>query len=132
MTGRLHQLVMDLDGGSHWVEWVAPADAQAGAAPAAGPQRVAMTPPLAAMGPREFEPVPGPFGRPHPLGDDARIVAVALPDGELSRGLVTLQLGPDGSTEPAVIRVSDPDGRHPVDVEVEALADAVRVVDVGR
>jgi prepilin-type N-terminal cleavage/methylation domain-containing protein len=138
MTARPHELVLDLDRGLHWVEWAPPPPPESEAVAArederaAGSRRIDMTPPPAASGELAFEPVPGAFGRAHALGDDAALVSVAFPDVGFQSGQVTIAFGPDGAADPAVVSLSDPDGAHPFAVEIEALADAVRVVDVGR
>ena len=138
MTARPHQLVLDLERGMHWVEWAPPPPPESRAIAAReeerarGSRRVDLTPPPAASGELVFEPVPGAFGRPHPLGDDAVLAAVTFTDVRYERGVVTLAIDPDGATDAAVLSLSGPDGAHPFDVEVEALADAVRVVDASR
>jgi len=138
MTARPHRVVLDLDRGQHWVEWAPPPlpETEALAAReqerAAGSRKVDMTPPPAASGELAFEPVPGTFGRPHALGDDAVIVAAAFTDTTFDGGLVAIELGPDGAADPVVVSLADPTGVHVFEVEVEALADAVQVVDARR
>jgi len=136
MTGRTHRVLLDLDGSRYAVEWQAPVDPEALAAEqppaAAGSRRVAMEPPPEVFGPAEFVPVPGPFGRPAPLGDDVVFFDVVFPDTIVNTGVVELRLGPDGATDPALVTIADVDDRWRVEVEVQALADAVRVADVPR
>ncbi|HEY8493129.1 MAG TPA: type II secretion system protein [Myxococcota bacterium] len=138
MTARPHQLVLDLERGLHWVEWAPPPAPETEALAAreqeraAGSRRVDLTPPPAASGELVFEPVPGAFGRAHKIDDDAVLAAVTFSDARFERGVVTLAIEPDGAADPAVLSLSDPSGAHPFDVEVEALADAVRVVDASR
>jgi prepilin-type N-terminal cleavage/methylation domain-containing protein len=138
MTARPHQIVMDLDRGQHWVEWAPPPAPETEAVAArederaAGSRQVDMTPPPAASGELVFEPVPGAFGRAHLLGDDAVFVAAAFPDTTFDSGLVTLELGADGAADPAIVSLADESGVHRFDVEVQALADTVWVVDASR
>lgn len=138
MTARPHQVVLDLDGGRHWVEWAPPplAESEALAARqqerAAGSRQVDMTPPPAASGELVYQPVPDAFGRPHALGQDAVFVAAAFADTSFDGGLVALELGPDGSADPVIVSLADPSGTYLFEVEVEALADAVQVVDARR
>jgi prepilin-type N-terminal cleavage/methylation domain-containing protein len=135
MTARPHEVVMDLDRGLHWVEWAPPpppeTEAVAAAADerAAGSRRVDMTPPPAASGELAFEPVPGAFGRAHVLGEDVVFVAAAFPDTTFDNGIVTIALDPDGAADPAIVSLADPAGAHVFDVEIQALADSVRVFD---
>jgi general secretion pathway protein H len=134
MTGRVHELVLDLDAGRHRVEWAAPPEEDAVAAPAAVPAGgrtpVATAPPATALD--ELVPVPGAFGRGHAMAAETALRVVAFVDGEAREGLVVLRFGPDGSADPATIRVGDREGRHQLDVEVEELADGVRIVDAAR
>ena len=138
MTARPHHVVLDLDAGRHWVEWSPPAApaveaaAAAQAERAAGSRRIDMTPPPAASDALPFEPVPGPLGRPHGFGDDVVFGEVRFPDGALDRGVVTVELGPDGAADPAVVSLSSVDGADVYEVELQALADAVLVFDASR
>ncbi|HSJ96328.1 MAG TPA: hypothetical protein VLC53_04610, partial [Myxococcota bacterium] len=75
---------------------------------------------------------PGAFGRVHSLGDEAVLVAVAFPDATFDAGVVTLELGPDGAADPAVVSLTDPAGEHGLEVEVQTLADAVQIFHAGR
>lgn len=132
LTGRAHEVVLDLDARRHWVEWAAPPDADeaAAGAPDGGPggaAPVAMTPPAEAL--EELVPVPGAFGRAHAMDGETALLGVGLLEGSVSEGLVALRFGPDGSADPATIRVGDLDRRHMLDVEVQALADGVRILD---
>jgi prepilin-type N-terminal cleavage/methylation domain-containing protein len=135
MTARPHHVVMDLDAGRHWVEWTPPPAATIEAVAAvqqeraAGSRRIDMTPPPAASDALPFEPVPGHLGRPHGLGDDVVFGSVRFPDGALDRGVVTIELGPDGVADPAVVSLSSTDGADVYEVELQALADAVMVFD---
>lgn len=139
MTARPHHVVMDLDHGQHWVEWAplpAPESEAVAAAAAerpAGSRQVDMTPPPAASGELVFRPIDGRFGRPHVLPDGVVFASVAFPDSTLDNGVVTIELGPDGAADPpAVVSLSDPEGSAVYAVELEPLADAVRVVDARR
>jgi hypothetical protein len=138
MTARPHEVLLDVDGGRWWVEWAPPAapavEAAAAAedARAAGSRKVDMTPPADASGLIEYQPVPGAFGRVHALDEGVRLAAVAFVDTTLDGGVVSLAIGADGVGDPAVVSLTDDEGGHPYRVEVEALADAVRVVDASR
>jgi prepilin-type N-terminal cleavage/methylation domain-containing protein len=132
MTGREHRVVMDLEGGRHRVVWAAPPPPPEPVDPDAPRAPIALVPPAEASGRVEFEPVPGPTGRDHVLDGDVVFVDVRGPEGAIDTGEVILRLGPDGRADPAVIAFADPDGRYFFEVEVEALADAVRVVDAAR
>jgi len=133
MTGHVHRLVVDLDRGRHWIEWVPPrppdTEAAAAAAETGGRRahKIAMTPPD--TGADHFEPVPGAFGRDHELDAATRILQVRLPGDVIERGVVVLALTPDGAADPALIRVGGADGEILYDVRVEPLADAAEVSD---
>ena len=132
MTGRVHRVVMDLDRGQHWIEWVPPPEPDAAATEQAprGERRarkIAMTPPDTRAD--HFVPVPGALGRDHQMDAATRILEVRLPGDAIDRGVVVLALTPDGAADPALIRVGSIDGEPLYDVRVEALADAAEVSD---
>lgn len=135
MTARPHELVIDVGRGLHWVEWAPPPPPETEAVAAraeeraAGSRKVDMTPPAAASGELVFEPVPGAFGRAHALGEDVVFVAAAFPDTTFDSGLVTIAFDPDGAADPVIVSLAEPGGAHRFEVEVQALADAVVVVD---
>ena len=138
MTARPHHVVLDLDAGRHWVEWSPPAAPVVEATTAArderaaGSRQVDLTPPPAASDALPFEPVPGHLGRPHGFGDDVVFGTIRFPDGALERGVVTVELGPDGAADPAVVSLSSVDGAAVYEVELQALADSVLVFDASR
>ncbi|MCL4684671.1 type II secretion system GspH family protein [Myxococcota bacterium] len=138
MTARPHHVVLDLEAGRHWVEWAPPPPTVSEATAAAhderapGSRQVDMTPPSALDTGPSFEPVPGALGRPRGLGDDVVFGAVRFPDGTLDRGVVTLTLGADGVADPAVVSLVAAEGGTLYEIEVQALADAVLVVDASR
>lgn len=127
MTGRMHVVVVDVDTGSHWVEWAAPPEPKP-AAPANAERTLDFVPPAMETG--ERAPVPGEFGRPHVADDRVVIAGVEVGNGLAERGEVELRIDGDGATEPAAIVLTDEDGGHAVRVEIEPLADLVQVVDV--
>jgi type II secretion system protein H len=134
-SGRVHRVWIDLDGRRHGVEWEAPLDAEAEPEPAprpGEPRRIALVPPPEASGASELVPVPGPFGREHRLADEVRFADVRFPGAVLDHGEVYLLFGPDGSAEPALLALTDAEGSHLVEVEVEALADPVRISELER
>ena len=133
MTGRNHRVVMDLDHASYWVEWTPPPERAParGAAPEAGIERkIEMTPPETAED--RYVPVPGAFGRAHTMDDATLLLEVQLPGNRLDRGVVVLGLTPDGTADPARIRVGSSERQPLFDVDVLALADAVGVTDAKR
>jgi prepilin-type N-terminal cleavage/methylation domain-containing protein len=135
MTGREHRVVMDLARASYWVEWTPPPEPAPRAAPrglkpeGGSERRIDLTPPDS--GKDHFVPVPGTFSRAYVMAD-SRLLEVDLPDSRLERGLVALVVTPDGTADPARIRVGGPEGKPLFDVEVLALADAVEVRDAKR
>jgi prepilin-type N-terminal cleavage/methylation domain-containing protein len=152
MTGRTHQVVIEVDRGQHWVEWAAPPHREEGDSlvvdasnfdalwnapepdPASGhtgpdgEQKLELVPPP--LETEAFVPIPGELGRVHTAGDKVAILGVEISGGLAERGRVELRITPDGAADPTSILVGDADGSHPVRVEVEPLADAVRVFDV--
>jgi type II secretion system protein H len=132
MTGRMHQVVIEVDRGQHWVEWAAPHDpeSEAPAADAAAPgeQKLDLVPPP--LETEEFVPIPGELGRVHTASDQVAILGVELDGGVADQGRVELRISPDGAADPATILIGDADGKNAVRIEVEPLADAVRVSNV--
>ena len=132
MTGRTHQVVIEVERGQHWVEWAAPPDPEIATVSAdaevPGEKKLDLVPPP--LETEEFVPIPGELGRVHTASDKVAILGVELDGGFADRGRIELRITPDGVAEPASIQVGDADGSNAVRVEVEPLADAVRVVDV--
>jgi type II secretion system protein H len=131
-TRAPHRLLLDVPGGVWRVEWSV-SEARAQGLPETetapldlrGDAPVSLVPP----GDRElrFHPVPNQFGRDSALEGDVFFEGVETPEGWLESGEVSVEFDVDGTTEPAVIRLADADGRA-LRVEVLPLADAVRVV----
>ncbi len=131
MTGRAHQLVLNLDAHAYTVEWAQPAPEEA---PAPTAEESEFTqPPIDMLAPaaaaEEFVPAPGGFGRGHALPEGVWLLEVELPRELVAEGAVTLRLTPDGTAEPATIFVSDPDREQVLGIEVRPLADAVVIFD---
>jgi len=132
MTGRTHQVVIEIERGEHWVEWAAPLEPESAAtgagegAPGGERQLTLVPPPLDV---NEFVPIPGELGRVHRVDDKTAILGVEVSGGLADHGRVELRITPDGVADPASIRVGDAGGGHVLRIEVEPLADAARVVD---
>jgi prepilin-type N-terminal cleavage/methylation domain-containing protein len=129
MTGRTHQVVIEVERGEHWVEWAEPLppESETVSADAPGERKLDFVPPP--LETEEFVPIPGELGRPHVANDKTAILGVELAGGLADRGRIELRISADGVTEPASILLGDADGDYPVRIEVEPLADAVRVFD---
>jgi type II secretory pathway pseudopilin PulG len=127
MTGRTHQVVIEVERGAHWIEWAAPLEAPAETASGEGDEKKLdlVPPPLET---EEFVPIPGELGRVHVANDQVAILGVELDGGLADEGRVELRITPDGAAEPASILVGDADGGNALRVEVEPMADAVQVV----
>jgi len=131
MTGRTHRVVIEVDRGEHWIEWAAPRESvsaatggEAGTAEMERPLEL-VPPPLDVD---EFVPIPGELGRVHRADDKTAILGVEVSGGLADHGRVELRITPDGAADPASILVGDADGGNALRIEVEPLADAVRVV----
>ena len=131
MTGRTHQVVIEIDRGEHWVEWAPPTDTvnetatEAAAAP--GERQLDLVPPIL-LGGEEFVPIPGEMGRVHRADDATAILGVEVSGDVAEQGLVELRITPDGAADAAAILLGDADGGNALRIEIEPLADAVRVV----
>jgi hypothetical protein len=132
MTGRTHQVVIEIERGEHWVEWDAPQEPESeavraeGAAP--GERKLDFVPPTR-LGGGEFVPIPGEIGRVHRADDKTAILRIEVPGGVADQGRIELRMTPDGAADAATILIGDADGGNALRIEVEPLADAVRVVD---
>jgi type II secretion system protein H len=128
MTGRTHQVVIEVEFGEHWVEWNAPRDPESEVAAEVPGERVLelVPPPLET---ESFVPIPGELGRVHTANPDVAILGIELAGGFVDRGRIDVRITPDGAADPASILIGDVGGSHAVRVEVEPLADAVQVFD---
>jgi type II secretory pathway pseudopilin PulG len=131
MTGRTHQVVIEIERGEHSVEWDAPVEPESEAAraddAAPGERKLDFVPPTR-LGEGEFVPIPGEIGRVHRADDKTAILGIELSGGLADQGRVVLPITPDGTAESATILIGDADGGNVMRIEVEPLADAVRVV----
>lgn len=131
MTGRTHVVQIDVERSAHWVEWAAPPEPEE-AAPATATgepdaeRAIPMVPP--ALEVESLVPVPGPFGRPRTADEAVAILGVELPEGFADAGVVELRIDGDGASDPASVVLADRDGRYPLRVEIESLADLVQIV----
>lgn len=136
MTGARHRLQIDLASGTTWLEWQPPhepeGDAPAGPAEVAegAEPRIRADTPLDLSPPREeqreFEPLPGAFGRRRALAGGIYVDGVETSEGWLDTGRVRVGFEADGSAEPSEIVLANEDGETAV-LAVAPLADAVRV-----
>ena len=128
-TGGTHRVIVDLDAAAYWVE--APLEAEDPFAPAAlpsptpGQRHVQMSAPPS--GPLGFQPLPGPFGRPHVLPETVLFESVeTLAAGSLRSGQIEIVFESDGTAEPAVVALTDEDANLYV-LHLARLADEVRI-----
>jgi prepilin-type N-terminal cleavage/methylation domain-containing protein len=128
LTGRMHAVVIDVDRGSHWVEWAAPPEKEPTPAREGreGEPKIDLVPP--ALESDELVPLPGDFGKPHLVEAGAAILGVEIDGGVADTGEVSLRIDGDGATDAARIRIGDTEGRYVVQIDVEPLADEVAVV----
>ena len=132
MTGVPHRLVIDVEGGSYWLEWLvsearARGEEELPSLPIyelGGRQQIPMAAPRAAE--RSYQTLPGELGQTTSLPGMVRIDGVETDGGFLDRGLVSIVFERDGTSEPLRILLSDQDG-HSVAIEVAPLADTVRI-----
>jgi prepilin-type N-terminal cleavage/methylation domain-containing protein len=136
VTGAPHRLAIDLDAHAWWLEWFV-SEAEALGEPEPEPEpldlRAAATIPLSPPPEtaREFRPLPGMFGRVTRLEDSLRFARVATPEGEAESGAAYVVFERDGTASASEIVLADEDG-HALLLEVQTLAEAVRIHDVER
>jgi prepilin-type N-terminal cleavage/methylation domain-containing protein len=132
MTGIPHRVVIDVEGGGYWLEWlVSEARSLGEEEPAelyvyeAGDrQEIPMAPPRAAE--HSYRALPGSLGHTAYVPEIVRIDGIEIADGFLEQGLVEIVFERDGTSESAEILLSDDDG-HSIGIEVAPLADTVRI-----
>ena len=133
VTGVPHRLAIDLDRGSYWLEWFVTQAESIGeketplALDLRGSTPIPMAPPLEAA--REFRPLPGMFGRETAIEESLRFQAVETPEGSIDQGEAFIDFERDGTASPTEIVLADDDG-HALALEVQPLAEAVRIHDV--
>jgi prepilin-type N-terminal cleavage/methylation domain-containing protein len=132
MTGVPHRMVIDVEAGSYWLEWlVSEARALGGEDPGelpvyevGGREEIPLAPPRA--GERSYHALAGRLGRSTRVQEVVRIDGIEITGGFLEQGRVELVFQPDGTSESAQILLSDEDG-HSIGIEVAPFADTVRI-----
>lgn len=133
VTGIPHRLFIDLEGGAYRLEWLglATEEDEAAHTPVEYDVRGATPLPLAAPQTRrgEFEPVPGRTGDFRFLESELFFAGIDTPEGWIDQGDSYIAFDRDGTGEYTEIVIDDDSGRQ-IALEIEPLADAVRVRDV--
>jgi prepilin-type N-terminal cleavage/methylation domain-containing protein len=132
MTGVPHRMVIDVEEGSYWLEWLVSEARAFGEEEleelpvydVGDSEQISMAPPRAAE--RSFHPLPGELGRVSLVREVVRIEGIETDGGFLERGLVNIVFERDGTSEATQILLSDEDG-HSIGVEVAPFADTVRI-----
>ena len=132
MTGVPHRLVIDVEDGSYWLEWlVSEARARGEEDLEELPvyelgdlEQISMAPPRAAQ--RSYHALPGELGRASLLREVVRFDGIETDGGFLERGLVNLVFERDGTSEAVQILLSGEDG-HSIGIQVRPFADTVRI-----
>jgi hypothetical protein len=133
MTGVPHRVVVDLEEGSYWLEWlVSEAEAIGEEDLEETPvydlgdwQQVPMAPPSDAE--RRYRALPGELGQATLLRETIRIDAIETSGGFLERGLVNIAFERDGTSESAEIVLADESDQR-VRLQIAPLADRVRII----
>ena len=132
MTGVPHRLVIDVEGGGYWLEWLVSEARALGEEDLlelpvyelAGRQEVPMAPPRATE--RSYRALPGSLGHTAQVREIVRIDGIETAGGFLERGLVNIAFERDGTSESVRILPSDQDG-HSIGIEVAPFADTIRI-----
>jgi len=132
MTGIPHRLVIDVEGGSYWLEWLVSEARARGEEDLpelpvyelGGREQIPMAAPRSAE--RSYQALPGSLGHAASLRGMVRIDGVETAGGFLERGLVNVGFERDGTSESVRILLSDEDGNS-IGIEVAPLADTVRI-----
>ena len=132
MTGVPHRVVIDVERGDYWLEWLVSEARALGEEEAedrpvyeVGDLReIPMAPPAAAV--RGYHALPGELGRTSAVREIVRIDGIETAGGFLERGRGHIVFERDGTTESSRILLSDQDG-HSIGIEVAPFADTVRI-----
>jgi type II secretion system protein H len=132
MTGVPHRVVIDVEAGSYWLEWLVSEARARGEEDLedlpvyelGGRTEVPLSAPVAAE--RSYHSLPGSLGHAAQVREQIRIDGIETADGFLERGLVNIVFERDGTSESAQILLSDADG-HSIGIEVAPFADTVRI-----
>jgi prepilin-type N-terminal cleavage/methylation domain-containing protein len=132
MTGIPHRLVIDVEGGGYWLEWLVSEaralgeeEAEVGLIYEMGDlAQVPMAPPAAAQ--LSYHALPGDLGRTSLVREILRIDGVETADGFFEQGLVNIVFERNGTSEASRILLSDEDG-NAIAIEVAPFADTVRI-----
>ena len=127
-TGATHRVVIDLDAAGWWIEEWPEGASPFAIEPAVAPgerREIQLAAPQATG--QEFQPLAGPFGRPHALPAGVAFASVeTLAAGPVLGGQVALVFEGDGTADPALFELVNEDG-HAVRVELSRLADQIRI-----
>ena len=128
-TAAPHRVVLDLDRSAYWIE-EQPERSDAFATPPSAPPAKDAARPIRlvapATGPAEFQPVPGPFGRPRLLREPVHFESVETPAGAVREGQVQVVFEDDGTADYTVLVLANEDGDAYV-LELRRLADEVGI-----
>ena len=126
VTGRPHQVVIDLEQGSFHVEgWTASQDEELPLdAGAEGESLVDLSPPREASG--DFEPIANRFGSREWLDSGYFFEGIDSAEGWQESGEALVIFEWDGTTDSAQIVISDPDNRS-IDLDVAPMLETVRI-----
>ena len=129
-TALPHRVVVDLDEAAYWIEVQPegpdPFALQPPAVPAAAGRRTIqlVAPATAAIG---FQPLAGPFGRPHLLREPVLFDSIeTLAAGAVRSGQIEIVFDADGTADPALLVLANEDG-DAYSLLLSRLADEVRI-----
>jgi prepilin-type N-terminal cleavage/methylation domain-containing protein len=128
ITGKPHQLIIDLEGASYHVEWEVdrPEENLDLSNLDYGEQRRQLIAPPSDE--RFFEPIPEKSGMRTLLAEPIMIDGIDTPEGWIEEGVFQLIFEYDGTTQPTTIVLSDGTDNQRI-LEVFPLADFVHVTD---
>jgi len=131
MTGKPHRLLLDIDNNAYRVEWfVRPQGEELGDSSAARARSAWIGTPEDVLRPpgnqAEYFPIPNKYGSMNVLADPYYFDGVETADGWLDDGDVVIVFAQDGTTDPAQIVITDPDG-FAATLDVLPVLDAVRI-----
>jgi type II secretion system protein H len=132
MTAVPHRLMIDVEGGAYWLEWLVSESRALGEDDPAelavyeleNRETVPMAPPRGSE--QLYRALSGSLGHTTQIQEIIQIDAIETGGGFLERGLVGIVFERDGTSEPAEILLSDQEGNS-MRLELAPVADTVRI-----
>jgi type II secretory pathway pseudopilin PulG len=129
VTGKPHRVVLDLEGGRFWIDWLvdeAQAFGEEGETPEPPPPDGVLDLSAPVEDDADYYPIPSKLGHVESLEKGYFFEGVDTPEGWIESGETYVVFDWDGSSDAVQIVISDPDLRS-IDLDVAPLFEVVRI-----